>query len=91
VGVSVNDSASHAYFARKYVLPFPLLSDSTGEMAAHYHSLEGDGSPGNPDNLAKRNTFLIDPQGRITKIYLSTSPSRNPVEVIEDSKRANGL
>jgi peroxiredoxin Q/BCP len=91
VGVSVDDSTSHAYFARKYVLPFPLLADSTGETAARYHSLEGDDSPGNPGNLAKRNTFLIDPQGRIAKIYLSASPSRNPVEVIEDLKRANGL
>jgi peroxiredoxin Q/BCP len=91
VGVSVDDFTSHAHFARKYALAFPLLADSTGEMAARYHSLEGDGSPGNPGNLAKRNTFLIDPQGRIAKIYLSVSPSRNPIEVIEDLKRANGF
>lgn len=87
VGVSVDDSASHAHFARKYDLPFPLLADSTGEMAARYHSLRGDGSPG---NLAKRNTFLIDPRGRIAKIYLSASPSRNSAEVIEDLKRLQG-
>ena len=87
VGVSVDDSASHAKFASKYNLPFPLLADSTGETAARYHSLRGDGSPG---NLAKRNTFLIDPQGRIAKIYLSASPSRNSAEVIEDLKRLQG-
>ena len=84
VGVSVDDSASHAQFARKYSLPFPLLADSTGEIAARYHSLRGDGSPG---NLAKRNTFLIDPEGRIAKIYLSASTSRNSAEVIEDLKK----
>jgi thioredoxin-dependent peroxiredoxin len=88
VGVSVDDSTSHAHFARKYALAFPLLADSTGETAARYHSLGGDGRPG---NLAKRNTFLIDPQGRIAKIYLSVSPSRNPIEVIEDLKRVNGF
>ena len=87
VGVSVDDSASHANFARKYSLPFPLLTDSTGETAARYYSLRGNGSPG---NLAKRNTFLIDPEGRIAKIYLSASTSRNSREVIEDLKRLKG-
>lgn len=81
VGVSVDDTASHAKFARKYNLPFPLLADSKGEMAARYGSLRSDGS------LAKRNTFLIDPEGRIAKIYLSASTSRNSAEVIGDLKK----
>ena len=84
VGVSVDDSASHANFAKKYNLPFPLLADSKGETAARYDSLRGDGG------MAKRNTFLIDPQGRIAKIYLSASTSRNSAEVIEDLKRLKG-
>ena len=84
VGVSVDDTASHADFAKKYNLPFPLLADSKGETAARYDSLRGDGS------LAKRNTFLIDPQGRIAKIYLSASTSRNSAEVIEDLKKLKG-
>ena len=81
VGVSVDDSASHANFARKYNLPFPLLADSKGETAARYGSLRSDGS------LAKRNTFLIDPEGRIAKVYLSANTSRNSAQVIEDLKR----
>jgi peroxiredoxin Q/BCP len=81
VGVSVDDTASHAQFARKYNLPFPLLADSKGETAARYGSLRSDGS------LAKRNTFLIDPQGRIAKVYLSANTSRNSTEVIEDLKK----
>lgn len=84
LGVSVDDSASHANFARKYNLPFPLLADSKGGTAARYDSLRGDGG------MAKRNTFLIDPQGRIAKIYLSASTSRNSAEVIEDLKRLKG-
>lgn len=84
VGVSVDNSASHANFAKKYNLPFPLLADSKGETAARYDSLRGDGS------MAKRNTFLIDPQGRIAKIYLSASTSRNSAEVIEDLKKLKG-
>jgi peroxiredoxin Q/BCP len=81
VGVSVDDTASHAQFARKYNLPFPLLADSKGETAARYGSLRSDG------RLAKRNTFLIDPQGRIAKVYLSANTSRNSAEVIEDLKK----
>jgi peroxiredoxin Q/BCP len=81
VGVSVDNAASHADFAKKFSLPFPLLADSKGETAARYDSLRGDGS------LAKRNTFVIDPQGRIARIYLSASTSRNSAEVIEDLKK----
>ncbi len=84
VGVSVDDSASHANFAKKYNLPFPLLADSKGEVAARYDSLRGDGS------MAKRNTFLIDPKGRIAKIYFSASTSRNSAEVIRDLKKLKG-
>jgi thioredoxin-dependent peroxiredoxin len=84
VGVSVDDSTSHANFARKYNLPFPLLADSKGEIAARYDSLRGDGS------MAKRNTFLIDPEGRIAKIYLSASTARNSADVIQDLKKLKG-
>lgn len=81
VGVSVDNTASHADFAKKYSLPFPLLSDGKGETAARYDSLREGGS------LAKRNTFVIDPQGRIARIYLSASTSRNSAEVIDDLKK----
>src|SRR5690242_18552473 len=84
VGVSVDDSTSHANFAKKYSLPFPLLADSKGETATRYGSLREGGA------LAKRNTFLIDPKGRIAKIYLSASTSRNSAEVIADLKRLKG-
>ncbi len=84
VGVSVDDTASHADFAKKYHLPFPLLADSKGEVAARYGSLRGDGS------MAKRNSFLIDPQGKIAKVYLSASTSRNSAEIIEDLKKLKG-
>jgi peroxiredoxin Q/BCP len=84
VGVSVDDSASHANFAKKYNLPFPLLADTGGATAARYGSLRDDGS------LAKRNTFLIDPNGRIAKIYLSANTAKNSEQVIEDLKRLKG-
>ena len=87
VGISVDNTTSHAKFAREYNLPFPLLADNNGETAAQYDSLL--------DlvivKFAKRNTFLIDPDGKIAKIYLSASTSRNSIEVIEDLKKLQAL
>ncbi len=82
VGVSVDDSGSHAKFAEKYHLPFPLLSDKDGKVADSYGALM---------NLfvikiAKRYTFLIDPQGTIAKVYLSVDTSRHSQEIIDDLK-----
>ena len=87
VGISVDNTASHAKFARKYNLPFPLLADNKAETAAQYNSLLNLGIV----KFAKRNTFLIDPKGKIAKIYLSASTSRNSIEVIEDLKKLQHL
>jgi peroxiredoxin Q/BCP len=79
-GVSVDDSASHAEFARKYNLPFALLADRLGETAARYGSLRDFGFI----KFAKRNTFLIDPAGKVAKVYLGVNPARNTGEVARD-------
>ena len=86
VGISVDDTKSHAAFANKFSLQFPLLADSTGETTRSYHSLINLGVV----KAAKRNTFLIDPQGKIAKIYFSVSPSRNAAEIINDLKELKG-
>ena len=83
VGVSLDDSASHAAFAKKYSLPFQLLADTDAKVSASYGAV---------NNLvvakfAKRYTFLIDPQGRIARAYLSVDTSRHSAEIIADLKR----
>lgn len=80
IGVSVDDQDSHAEFAKKHSLPFPLLADKEGAMAARYGSIT---------NLlvikfAKRNTFIIDPDGKIAKVYLSVDAATNPQQVVAD-------
>lgn len=82
-GISVDDTNSHSDFAKKYTLPFPLLADSKAKTAAQYNSLLNLGFI----RFAKRNTFLIDPDGKIVKIYLSASPSHNSEKVVEDLKK----
>ena len=81
IGVSLDDSASHAQFAKKYSLPFPLLADPSGAVTASYGALP-QGS-----RYAKRYTFLVDPAGKVAKVYTSVETSRHSVEVIEDLKR----
>lgn len=83
VGVSVDDSGSHAKFAQKYHLPFPLLADKDGKVADSYGALTNLGII----KIAKRYTFLIDPKGNIAKIYLSVDTSRHSQEIIDDLKQ----
>jgi peroxiredoxin Q/BCP len=81
VGVSLDDSASHARFAKKHGLPFPLLADPSGTVTRSYGALT-EGS-----QYARRYTFLIDPAGKVAKVYTSVETSRHSAEVIADLKR----
>lgn len=83
VGVSVDTSASHAAFAQKYKLPFPLLADAQGEVAARYGAL----SDWVVVKMAKRQTFIIDPQGRIARVYRAVDADKHSVEVVADLRR----
>ena len=80
VGISVDDTLSHKAFAEKYRLPFPLLSDATAEVARQYGAL----SDWLVVKVAKRYTFLIDPAGRIAKVYLSVDAARHSKEIATD-------
>ena len=83
VGISIDDSRSHADFAKKYHLPFPLLADSAGVVAAQYGVLQNFGLL----KIAKRYTFLINPKGKIGKVYDKVQTSRHSQEIIDDLKR----
>lgn len=82
VGLSVDDSASHANFAKKYHLNFPLLADTDGKVAESYHAL----SNFYVVKIAKRYTFLISPAGKIAKIYTSVDTSKHSQQIVDDLK-----
>ena len=84
-GVSVDGSERLADFAEKYCLPFPLLSDRGGAVAARYGSLINLGFM----KVARRNTFLIDSQGRVERTYLGVQPAGNAAEVVATLKEQN--
>lgn len=81
-GVSLDDVKSHADFAEKYHVPFPLLSDADQGTAKAYGVLTF--SQKMNLSYAKRETFIIDPNGRIAKHYSDVDPKENSAQVLAD-------
>jgi len=80
VGVSLDDVKSHADFAAKYHVPFPLLADSDKKVATAYGVLTSKMGM----QYAKRTTFLIDPEGKVAKVYQDVDPEKNSAQVQSD-------
>jgi peroxiredoxin Q/BCP len=78
VGVSVDTPDSHKQFCTKEGLTFRLLADPAHKVVDEYGSL---GSY-NGITIAQRNTFLIDPQGKIVKVWTKVDPSHHSEEVL---------
>lgn len=78
LGVSVDSVDSHKQFCAKDGLNFTLLSDSEKKVVSQYGSL---GSYAG-FKIANRNTFLIDPQGKIVKVWTKVDPSHHSEEVL---------
>ena len=78
LGVSVDSVDSHKQFCTKDSLSFTLLSDANKKVVADYGSL------GNymGVKIAKRNTFLIDPSGKIAKVWTGVDPAHASDEVL---------
>jgi peroxiredoxin Q/BCP len=75
-GISYDSPKSHKMFAEKYDLPFTLLSDIDKTVAKAYNS----------DGLlvAKRNTYLIDINGKIFKIYKNVDVTTHTQNILQD-------
>ncbi|MDR3386678.1 MAG: peroxiredoxin [Rudaea sp.] len=89
LGVSLDDVDSHAKFAEKYHVPFPLLADSGKSTATDYGVLATHLN----FTYARRETFLVDPQGKIAKHYKDVDPKENSGQVLADLatlKQAHG-
>ena len=78
VGVSVDTPDSHKQFCTKEGLTFRLLADPDHKVVDAYGSLGNF----NGITIAQRNTFLIDPQGKIVKVWTKVDPSHHSEEVL---------
>jgi peroxiredoxin Q/BCP len=79
LGVSVDSRESHESFARKFKLNFPILADANKKVTKAYGALAF-------YRLARRMTFIIDPQGKIRKIFRSVNPRTHVEEVAQALK-----
>jgi thioredoxin-dependent peroxiredoxin len=78
LGVSVDSVDSHKQFCTKDSLTFSLLSDSDKKVVTAYGSLGNFGVV----QIAKRNTFLIDPSGKIAKAWTGVDPAHSSDTVL---------
>ena len=82
LGVSLDDVESHKSFAEKHGLPFPLLADVDGTVATAY----GVKTRMLGMTVAKRQTFIVGPDGTITKHYEKVDPAEHSRQVLADLK-----
>ncbi|HVF23655.1 MAG TPA: peroxiredoxin [Pyrinomonadaceae bacterium] len=78
LGVSVDTAESHKEFCTKEGLNFKLLSDPEGKVSTEYGSvMEYNGA-----KLSARNTFIVDPQGKIAKVFEKVKVGGHSEEVL---------
>jgi len=78
IGVSVQDVASKKAFAEKNSLPFSLLADTDKSVSTAY------GVYLSERGIAARQSFIIDPQGRIVKHYETVNPAEHSKQILAD-------
>jgi thioredoxin-dependent peroxiredoxin len=74
----MQDEDSHQKFCTKEGLSFKLLADSKQGVSTQYDSVMNMGVA----KLSARHTFLIDPQGKVEKVWLDVKPDKHSEEVL---------
>lgn len=83
IGISVDDVESHKDFADKYQLPFTLLADESGEVSREWGVLRDLKLV----KMARRESFLVSPEGVVAKHYEDVDPETHTAEVLADLKK----
>lgn len=78
LGVSVDNVESHEQFCTKDSLTFNLLADPNKDVVEKYGSLGNFG----PIQIAMRNTFLINPEGKVVKVWTKVNPNVHSEDVL---------
>jgi peroxiredoxin Q/BCP len=84
LGVSVDDVESKKAFAEEFGLPFPVLADADKKVASSYGVLT---KYMGLMELARRDTFIIDPQGKVARHYVKVDPKGHSQMVLAELKR----
>lgn len=83
LGVSPDSVASHEKFQTKFELTFPLLADEDHALAEKYGAWREKNMYGKKSMGVQRSTFLIDPQGKVIKIWKKVSVDGHVDAVLE--------
>ena len=83
LGVSADDVASHQKFVDKYSLPFPLLADTDTHVSQLYGVWKEKNMYGKKYMGVNRETFLIDKDGIVRKIWNKVKPDDHANEVLK--------
>lgn len=83
-GVSTDTAKSHLKFVEKFELPFSLLCDVDAQVATAYESYGKKKMMGKEYLGIFRNTFVIDAEGKIEKIYLAVKAELHPAQVLAE-------
>ncbi|ELY49520.1 thioredoxin-dependent thiol peroxidase [Natronolimnohabitans innermongolicus] len=84
VGISDDPVDDLESFAAKYDLGFDLLSDEMGEVATLYDSYGEKQMFGNTFDGVFRNTYVLDPEGRVEAVYENVTPEGHAEEILAD-------
>ncbi len=82
LGVSPDGVASHQKFKKKYELPFTLLVDADHAVAEAYGAWGEKSMYGRKYYGVLRSTFIIDPRGRIARVFSKVKPRGHAAEVL---------
>ncbi|MCG2574248.1 peroxiredoxin [Acinetobacter sp. ME22] len=83
LGVSLDDVKSHQKFSEKLNLPFPILADDQHKLAKQFGIVRNLGFT----QIAKRESFLIDPKGTIVYHYTSVDTQTHAAQVLQDIQK----
>lgn len=86
LGVSKDPVKSHKKFVDKYELPFTLLADEDTKIMQSYGVWQEKSMYGRKYMGTVRASFLIDPKGKIAKVYPKVKPAEHAEEVLKDVK-----
>lgn len=87
LGVSRDSIESHKKFTQKHNLNFPLLADTDKKIINGYFAWGIKKFMGREYQGIKRMTYLINPKGKIVKIYEKVNPIKHISEILEDLKK----
>ena len=82
LGVSTDSAASHQKFRAKHDLPFPLLVDADAKVATVYGAWGEKTLYGRKSVGMIRSTFVIGPDGRLTKVWKRARAAEHGVAVL---------